>query len=288
MITDMVDLIENTTSLRRYLIFENNKNASNGKYYENLVEGLNKRIALYDPPGPIVSAMQARTKFKKIVSECRNVSLTIRTASGIDRHKVGKGYGQWWDVLFQLVASKPSPDPGNNIEPTFEEEEDEGPVYPLADSATHTPPKQKKFIPKRPGGQSASKQSSNFKANLLSTLDKMIENDPSREIRMLIESENEKSRKHELELMKKLLQLSAPRQIPQYPQQFYVPPSSQYQGQPFQQQFHGMTNQSFPSTSNTVPSFSRQVAFAHQRVDVSTSESSESSEWSDKHKLFAS
>ncbi len=63
---------------------------------------------------------------------------------------------------------------------------------------------------------------------------------------LLIESENETSRKHELELMEKLIQLSAPRQVPQAmydpSQQFYSPASS-YQGQSFQQ-FQTYGNQS--------------------------------------------
>eukprot|EP00794_Sanderia_malayensis_P002866 gene2866-3314_t len=151
-ITDMVDLIANTTSLKKYLIFENSKNTSNGKHYETLVEGLNKRIATHKPPGPAVHATQARTKFKKLVSECRNVSLTIKTASGIDCHKVEKGYGGWWDILFRFVASKPSSDPSNNIEPTFEEEEQDktGPSH--TNSSTQTPPKATKMVPKRPNG----------------------------------------------------------------------------------------------------------------------------------------
>ena len=208
MITDMVDLIANTATLRKYLIFENNKNASNGKHYETLVKGLNTRIAAYEPPDPVISASQARNKFKKLVSECKNVSLTIKTASGIDRHKVEKGYGRWWDILFKLISSRPSSDPSNTIEPTFEEvEEDAGPLQ--IDSATQTPPKAKKFVPKRPSGSNGSK-SSNLKANLMNTLNKLIDKDPTREMMQLIESENEKACKHEMEIMEKLIQLTAP------------------------------------------------------------------------------
>ena len=136
----MVDLIANT-SLRKYFIFENNKNAFNGKHYERMVEGLNKGIAAYEPSGPVVSASQARNKFKKIVSECRSVSLTIRTASGTDLHKVEKGYRRWWDILFKLVSRKPSSEPSNNIESTIEEEdEDIGPSH--INSSIQMPPKE--------------------------------------------------------------------------------------------------------------------------------------------------
>ena len=104
----MVYLIASTATLRKYLIFENNTIAANRKYYEILVERLNKRVAAYDPPGPVVSAIQARTKFKKLVGDCKQVSLTVKTASGIDRHKVEKSYGKWRDTLYRLESNRPS------------------------------------------------------------------------------------------------------------------------------------------------------------------------------------
>ena len=55
-----------------------------------------------------VSFSQAQNKFKKLVSKCKFVRLTQRTASGIARYQVEKGYGKWWDILFLLVASRES------------------------------------------------------------------------------------------------------------------------------------------------------------------------------------
>ena len=63
-----------------------------------------------------VSFSQARSKFKKLVSECIFVSLTERNASGKSRYQVEKGYGKRWDWLFPLAASRVSSDHNNNIE----------------------------------------------------------------------------------------------------------------------------------------------------------------------------
>ena len=67
-----------------------------------------------------MSFLQARNEFKKLVSECKSDSLTNRTASGIARYKVEKGYGKWWHILFTLVARRQSSDPNNMIEPSFD------------------------------------------------------------------------------------------------------------------------------------------------------------------------
>ena len=42
-----------------------------------------------------VSFSQVRNKFKKVVSECKSVTLTQRTASGIARYQAERGYGKW-------------------------------------------------------------------------------------------------------------------------------------------------------------------------------------------------
>ena len=67
-----------------------------------------------------VSSSPARNKFKKLVRGCKSVSLIQRTASGIARYQVQKGYGKWWGILFPLVASRESSGPNNMIEPSFD------------------------------------------------------------------------------------------------------------------------------------------------------------------------
>ena len=78
-----------------------------------------------------VSFSQAQNKFKKLVSKCKFVRLTQRTASGIARYQVEKGYGKWWDILFLLVASRESWEPKNMIEPSLDA------IYQRVESKTH-------------------------------------------------------------------------------------------------------------------------------------------------------
>ena len=72
MMEDLVDLIITSDKFKKYLIFENNKRA-NGAYYDSLVIGLNTRISEDDYPGPIVTSVQARNKFKHLLSECKSL-----------------------------------------------------------------------------------------------------------------------------------------------------------------------------------------------------------------------
>ena len=51
--------------------------------------------------------------------------MTQRTATGLCRYKVEKGYGKWWDQLFPLVASRESSDRSNKIESSADTDSDE-------------------------------------------------------------------------------------------------------------------------------------------------------------------
>ena len=66
-----------------------------------------------------ITHSQIRNKFKKLVCQCKSMSLCQRTASGISRYQVKKGYGKWWDILFSLVVSRESADPSSIVEPPF-------------------------------------------------------------------------------------------------------------------------------------------------------------------------
>ena len=59
---------------------------------------MNERVAADGQKNRIIHS-QIRSKFKKLVYECKSISLSQRTASGINE--------KWWDVFFSfpLVAS---------------------------------------------------------------------------------------------------------------------------------------------------------------------------------------
>ena len=57
-----------------------------------------------------------RSKFKKLVCECKSISLSQRTTHGISCYHVEKGYRKWRDILFLLIATKESAGPSNIAE----------------------------------------------------------------------------------------------------------------------------------------------------------------------------
>ena len=123
---DLVDIICSDEETKKMLIFRNQKFAANNALYQKVVMELNQRIKGYEKSFPFeVTVTQARNKFKKLISECKAQSLTQRTATGLSRYKVEKGYGKWWDELFPLVASRESSDRSNNIEPSADTDSDE-------------------------------------------------------------------------------------------------------------------------------------------------------------------
>ena len=72
----MVDIIVNNDYYTKKLIFVNTKNEKNTKIRVRASE----RGEVYS-----FTAVQIRTKFKKLVSECKKAALTIKSATGIKR-----------------------------------------------------------------------------------------------------------------------------------------------------------------------------------------------------------
>ena len=167
MMEDLVDLIITSDKFKKYLIFENNKRA-NGAYYDSLVIGLNTRISKYEYPGPIVTSAQARNKFKHLLSECKSLALTKKTAGGIERARVERGYGDWFSKLYEIVSTRPSFNPANNVEPSFLEDESNhmGETNDsLQEPASQTQASQ--FVPRRRYEESSKKGNKDFQQTLL-------------------------------------------------------------------------------------------------------------------------
>ena len=61
---------------------------------------------------------QTREQFKRCMSECKNASLTMKTASGIKRFQENKGYGKWFNCLLPLVQSRVSCQPEQAVDPS--------------------------------------------------------------------------------------------------------------------------------------------------------------------------
>ena len=90
MIDDMIDIICSDEILKKKLIFKTQNFTANAKIFEKIVDLMNQRADDNDRKNR-VSFSLARNKFKKLVSECKSVSLTKRTASGIAKRAMENG-----------------------------------------------------------------------------------------------------------------------------------------------------------------------------------------------------
>lgn len=64
---------------------------------------------------------QMRTKCKKGMSECKNVAMTIQTATGIKWFQEDHGHGKWFQALFALEKTRHSCQPEQAVEPAAAE-----------------------------------------------------------------------------------------------------------------------------------------------------------------------
>ena len=101
-IDDMIDIICSDKTMKNKLIFKNQKFAANASTFEKIAHLMNQRGASNDHKYR-VSFSEAWNKFKKLVSACKSVSITQRTANGIARYQVEKGYRKWWGILWLFI-----------------------------------------------------------------------------------------------------------------------------------------------------------------------------------------
>ena len=114
----MVDIICPNEQFKKTFIFRNQKHAVNTNIFEKVVEEMNERSAA-DGPTYAITHSQIKNKFKKLVCECKSLSLSQRTASGINCYQVEKGHGKWCDIFFPLLASRESAASSNIVERPF-------------------------------------------------------------------------------------------------------------------------------------------------------------------------
>ena len=61
---------------------------------------------------------QMRSKFKKCVSQCKQATLTQKTATGIKRYQEDRGFGKWFNALFDVVKTRDSRQRERALEPS--------------------------------------------------------------------------------------------------------------------------------------------------------------------------
>ena len=198
MVNDLVDIITSNERYQRKLIFTDIKNQNNRVIYDEVLTKLKKRAT---ERGETITfnVQQTRSKFKRCISDCKQATLTIKTATGIRRFQEEKGLGKWFGLLFPLVKScdsyvsqiwqlnlPPTNDPldeGEEIAKTFED-----------------------FVPRK----KIKPTKKNAVVEVVELFKQVDKNDLAKENRSFIKDEAEKARQHELQLVELMLKHQSP------------------------------------------------------------------------------
>lgn len=223
LLNDLVDIIANNDNYKRKLIFTNIPKASNAEAYRNIVKDMNSRCQERGETFQL-SLCQTRNKFKKLMSICKSALLTMKTASGIERFQDDKQFGSWFNVLTQIMKSRPSCQPDQGIEPgsystNFSNQtglaDDDmsctaspSPSTSSDGSNSHdcsTPKPGKMYIPIKSKRESKKSAINEGVVNEILTQMKTVidyERNSISQLTSFFKEENERARQHELELFK--------------------------------------------------------------------------------------
>ena len=217
LVKDMVDVILNNEEHKRKLIFINIKNERNGNIYANILKEMQRRAAKRDEPVPF-TVNQLRTKFKKLICECKKAALTIKSASGIKRFQDDKEYGDWFQSLYAIVKTRDACQPDLAIEPSAK-----GTIQSSTSTSEESPSTsqgekngKKLFVPVK-RNKKAKKNTPTEEATKL--IREALEKDPVKDLLIFMRDEAEKSREHELKLLQMQQQLAQPQTFVQPPSQ---------------------------------------------------------------------
>lgn len=205
---DFIDIIISNENFKEKLIFQNTKFQRNGSIYGQTLKILKARCAERNEECTFTVG-QLRSKFTKLVSECKKLALTIKTASGVQNFIRERGYGAAFNQLYALVKTRDSCNPEKAVEPSAlsvenfelskEREESDG---NCEISDTGGKEEKKQFVPVR-GKKRKNKDDTLSEA--IQLMRGVIENDPTRDLIQLIREDMEKSRQDEFRLMQMLV-----------------------------------------------------------------------------------
>ena len=244
---DFVDIIVGNEEYKKKLIFRNTKFQRNGELYGKIKLELEQRCPARGESVSF-SVDQLRSKFKKCVSECKRVALTIKTATGIKRFLEDKGYGAWFEKLFEIVKTRDSCQPDQALEPsTLEFVRNEGEsssgTDKLLESESESNKPGKLFVPVKERKRS---RKDDPVCEALKLMRSVVENDPTKEVINFLKEDIQKAREHELKLFQMMLSHG---NWQEHPQSYSVPSNDfqhytdgnqhGYQEFPPQQQYFG-------------------------------------------------
>ena len=268
-VADMVDIIVcNSDYYKKKIIFTNSKNSKNNDVYSKLQKDLQARLEARGQELQF-TVEQVRNKLKKLISECKKVALTIKTATGVDRFQENKNYGLWFPMLFSLVKTRDSCQPERAVEPSSGSSEEvykqsgarstAGSVGESEESTDNGSSDDKKlFVPVKNRG----KKRKNVASSAVECMEKLLERDTTKELLEFYREENEKARRHELQLMQMIMSVQQPTENVQPStqvsslQQGYmaVPPQHAY-GYMESGGMHQVQGRTEPSVRNNSPTF---------------------------------
>ena len=105
MMHDVVDIVMSSELLKRVLMLENIGHPP-GQYYVTVERGLRTRMEKYEEESlKFPTGEQWRNKIKNVKAECKQLVLMKKTASGIERERAERGYGNWWNSFYELIVS---------------------------------------------------------------------------------------------------------------------------------------------------------------------------------------
>ena len=177
---------------------------------------------------------QLKSKFKKLVAECKRVTLTTKTSTGVKRFQDDKGYSNWFNQLFEVIKTRDSCRPELAVEPSASREEVTQSTEDDGNSEASQDFVGKHFVPVKSAPTKKLKKEDPL-VESIHLMRSAIENDPTKQLIQFLKSDIEKSREHEVKLFQLLLTHSNPNPQTQYGlashhQGGYVSPSGINQG----------------------------------------------------------
>ena len=151
---------------------------------------------------------QMRTKFKKYVSQCKQAALTQKTATGIKTYQEDRGFGKWFNALFDVVKTRDSCQPERALEPSISSSSPQCTPGSFLDdnTADNVEDEAELFLPKRSAKKGkCNKDTLDTTQEVMKLIQEAVRNDPTKEMISFLRDEMEKSCEHELKLFQLML-----------------------------------------------------------------------------------
>ena len=182
--------------------------------------------------------MSNKKQVQKLISICKSALLTLKTASGIKRFQDDNQFGSWFNILTQIMKSRPSCLPDQGIEPGsystnlsdqtgLIDDDISSTASPSPSTSSDgrnsldssTPKLGKMYAPIKSKKNSKKSASNEVVVNEILTQMKTVscyEQNSIAQLTNFFKEENERARQHELELLKLIFQQGSANDYPNH------------------------------------------------------------------------